>query len=106
MWFHEGSRNCASNGLEQCLVSLVVHATKKLDKVPWEVKNRWSNAMASFRNRNCIVTHIYREGNQVADTLANQSFSIDNYTVWLDVPSFIREHFVKDKLGWPNYKFG
>lgn len=58
--------------------ALVVLATKKPDKVPWEVRNRWSNAMAMVRNMNCIVTHIYREGNQVADILVNQAVSLDS----------------------------
>jgi len=40
--------------------SLVLLATKNPDNVPWEVRNRWKNAMLLIRFRNCMVTHIYR----------------------------------------------
>jgi len=85
--------------------ALVVLATKKPDKVPWEIRKRWNNAMAMIRSMNCIDTHIYREGNQVADALANQALSLNSYTVWHDAPLFIGEHYVKNKLGWPSYRF-
>jgi ribonuclease HI len=85
--------------------TLVVLATKKPDKVPWEIRNRWNNAMTMIRSMNYIVTHIYREGNHVADSLANQALSLNSFTVWHDAPLFIGEHYAKNKLGWPSYRF-
>lgn len=54
---------------------------------------------------NCIVTHIYRKGNQVASILANQASFLTSINVWQEVPMFIRESYIKNKLGRPNFRF-
>jgi hypothetical protein len=51
------------------------------------------------------VSHIYREGNHIADALANQGLSKNSLEVWNAIPSDIRSLFVKDRLGLPNYRF-
>lgn len=51
------------------------------------------------------VTHIYREGNEVVDTLANFGLSLQELTVLQNIPSFIRANFVKNKLGMPSFRF-
>jgi len=47
--------------------SLVVLAFKNEDHITWSLRNRWHNMKFKLRQINCIVTHIYREGNKVAD---------------------------------------
>ncbi|CAJ2670958.1 unnamed protein product [Trifolium pratense] len=39
--------------------------------VSWALRNRWKNVLFMISQMNCIVTHIFREGNQVADLMAN-----------------------------------
>ncbi|MCI35595.1 ribonuclease H protein, partial [Trifolium medium] len=39
--------------------------------VTWALRNRWKNVLFMISQMNCIVTHIFREGNQVADLMAN-----------------------------------
>jgi hypothetical protein len=52
---------------------------------------------------NGIVSHIYREGNQVADALAN-GCSLSSFTSWEEVPTFITDSFRKHQLGSPNFR--
>jgi hypothetical protein len=55
---------------------------------------------------NFLVSHVYREGNCCADSLANIGLSLIGLTVWLEISaSIIRGKVVKDRLGMPNYRF-
>lgn len=47
---------------------------------------------------NFFVSHIFIEGSQCVDRLANLRLSLQNYTFWNDVPLELREQFVKNKL--------
>jgi len=53
----------------------------------------------------CIVTHIYREGNQVADSLANIGLTLDSFVIWDHVPLFANESYGRNKSGLPNFRF-
>jgi ribonuclease HI len=79
---------------------LVVHAFKNINfMVVWNIRNRWHNDKLLLSHMNCIVSHIYREGNQVADTLANYGCSLSSLTCWHYVPDFVKDSFVKNILG-------
>ena len=79
--------------------SLVVLAFQKDGNVAWFLRNRWKNMKVKLRQMSCVVTHVYREGNEVADALANHGLSLQSLTVWEDVPDFIRYFYVKNKKG-------
>jgi hypothetical protein len=49
------------------------------------------------KQMNVIVTHIFREGNQVADLLANHGLSIPSIVFWSEMPLFVRDCFVINK---------
>ena len=49
-------------------------------------------------------SHIYREGNQAADALANMGLSSTGLTWWDIPPDLIRSHCRKDSLGLPNFR--
>jgi len=53
----------------------------------------------------CIVSHVYREGNQVADSLATHGVSLSFISFWHDVPDFIRLAFFRNKEGRTNFRF-
>jgi hypothetical protein len=55
--------------------------------------------MAKYMN--CIVTHIFREENQVADLLANHGLSIVSLASWFVDPLFIMDCMNQNKLGRP-----
>jgi hypothetical protein len=55
--------------------------------------------MAKYMN--CIVTHIFREGNQVVDLLANHGLSIVSLASWFVDPLLIMDCMNQNKLGRP-----
>jgi hypothetical protein len=64
----------------------------------------WHNALFLFRQMNGIVSHIYREGNQVADALTNHDGTLASLACWYDVPLFIIESFVKNQRDIPSFR--
>ena len=51
------------------------------------------------------ISHIFREGNHVADALANHG-ALGSGLIWWDTaPSFILPFCQRDWLGMPNYRF-
>ena len=85
--------------------ALVVMAFKNATLIPCNLRNRWYNCKLLLNAMNFIVSHIYREGNQCADRLAALGLTIQNLTIWSDVPLDIREFYVKNRLGMPNFRF-
>jgi hypothetical protein len=67
--------------------------------------HRWQNVQVLLRQMNCIVTHTYREGNEVADLLANHGLSLNAFCFWQETPLLVRNCCVKNKLGLPNFRF-
>jgi len=53
---------------------------------------------------NFHVSHIYREGNKCADTLANLGLSLISHGWFSQHPSNIRADLVTNKLGLPNFR--
>ncbi|GAU20130.1 hypothetical protein TSUD_351920 [Trifolium subterraneum] len=85
--------------------TLVVTAFKNPAKpVAWPFRNRWENVLVMARSLNFIVSHICREGNEVADLLANHGLSLGSLTCWSDSPLFISECLKKNKLGMPSFR--
>jgi ribonuclease HI len=84
---------------------LVVLAFKNPDiHVAWSLRNRWHNALVLLRQKKIIVSHIFREGNQVVDCLANHGLSLNSIMVCHEMPLFIKDSFEKNKLGLAHYK--
>lgn len=54
---------------------------------------------------NFIDSHIFREENQCADSLANVGQNSNVPIVWFERPSCINSSFATNKLGLPNYRF-
>lgn len=89
----------------ECDSAMVVNAFSNHNIIPWKLRNRWENCLNQVSKMNFLVTHVYREGNCCADALANEGLTLDVFTVWLEIPAFIRGNFVRDRLGMPNYRF-
>jgi hypothetical protein len=53
---------------------------------------------------NYIVIHIFREGNSVADLLANFGLTSSVFTSWSTAPLFISVGLSKNKLGTPSFR--
>jgi ribonuclease HI len=79
--------------------SLVVSAFQCPNRdVPWVLRNRWRNVVRMARSMNCLVSHIFREGNQVADLMANHGLTLASIVYWHVAPLFIRDCFEKKQV--------
>ncbi|GAU41845.1 hypothetical protein TSUD_177560 [Trifolium subterraneum] len=85
--------------------SLVVAAFKNTSKpVAWPLRNRWNNVVFLLKHMNCMVTHIYREGNKVADLIANHRLNLPSFLTWNTSPLFINDCLLSNKRGMPNFR--
>jgi len=80
---------------------------KSIYVFPWCLRNRWQNCLFRIWNMRFVVTHIYREGNACADSLANLGLSFPSFELfWSDyIPNFIRGEYTRNRLGIPNLRF-
>jgi ribonuclease HI len=84
---------------------LVVSAFTHPDRpVVWPLRSRWKNVQVRLRGMNIIVTHIYREGNKVADQLANFGLTAIGFSTWSIAPEFLKDSLENNKLGMPNFR--
>jgi ribonuclease HI len=84
---------------------LVVLAFSNEAIIPWNLSNRWFNCKRLLSTMHFVISHIYREGNQCADSLANIGLSLHGLFVWETVPTCISSFVVKEKLGMPSFRF-
>jgi ribonuclease HI len=73
--------------------------------VPWRLRIEWLNGMVLARQLQLRVTHIFREGNAVADVLANYGASHEGTHRWDSLPQFLSSAFGRDFVSWPAYRF-
>jgi len=90
--------------LETYLI-LVTLAFKSSKVVPWHLRNRWENCLHKISPMNFFVTHIYREGNQCADTLANIDISLQTHAWWDHVPIQISTEVSRNRIEMTNFRF-
>ncbi|KAK9930542.1 hypothetical protein M0R45_027578 [Rubus argutus] len=86
--------------------TLVIHFLSSINnKVPWRYSTIWFNCRALLASMSVKISHVYREGNQVADCLAN--FGVDQVgTLWWDsCPPCALSAYCHDLVGLPNYRF-
>ncbi|KAK0599983.1 hypothetical protein LWI29_010426 [Acer saccharum] len=74
-------------------------------KVPWHWRPAWDRCLCLISQMDFAVTHIYREGNQVADSLASRSPSIVSPTWWWTAPSFCNSFIFNDFCCRPSFRF-
>ncbi|KAM5575738.1 hypothetical protein ABKV19_014599 [Rosa sericea] len=85
---------------------LVVHYFKAPQLVPWKLRVAWANCVQCVQLMQFKVSHIYREGNALADKLAD--FGATNMgSIWyIKVPSFVTGLYGRDLTSGTNYRFG
>ncbi|CAJ2662070.1 unnamed protein product [Trifolium pratense] len=84
--------------------TLVVKAFKSSSLVPWALRNRWLNCLLLTQSMNFVVSHVFREGNFCADSLAHIGLTLDRLTIWNDVPLVIKDSFEANRLGKPFFR--
>jgi hypothetical protein len=61
--------------------------------------------MLLFKQMNGIVSHIYREANQVVNSIANYGCNLASFTFWHVAPNFIKDSLDKNMWGLPCFTF-
>ncbi|PON53282.1 Ribonuclease H-like domain containing protein, partial [Trema orientale] len=84
---------------------LVTLLRARSPSVPWRWKPAWLRCIDRISNMNFHVSHIFREGNTVADILASRATSFQTSTWWHSTPSFIQDAFSTDFMGQSAFRF-
>lgn len=84
---------------------LVIHYFNKPLSIPWRLSTLWINCLHLTRQMNVRITHIYREGNSVADKLANYGALHDGSHWWNSLPQFLLPTFGHDYYSRIAYRF-
>lgn len=63
--------------------TLVVHYFYHPHMVPWRLRIPWANCLYLTRQMHFYVSHVYSEGNSLADKLANFGASTSGSIWWL-----------------------
>ncbi|XP_050222916.1 uncharacterized protein LOC126673008 [Mercurialis annua] len=84
----------------------VVDALKtKSMNVPWRVMDQWLDCLFYISKMNVVVSHIYREGNVVADILAKYGANSDASYWWDSSPIFCNREICNDLDNLSRYRF-
>lgn len=79
---------------------------KNMDlEVPWHMKAKWRRWLKSLEGKQFMVSHVYREGNQIADALANIGCMLDDFTWWFQYPTSVSRFVFRDLNGLSNFRF-
>jgi hypothetical protein len=79
-------------------------ACKNPSVVPWSICSRWLNCHALASSMNILVTHVYREGNDVADSRADMGHL--SGLLYFNVPPLcILNSLSKNKVCLPCFRF-
>ncbi|PRQ16504.1 putative ribonuclease H-like domain-containing protein [Rosa chinensis] len=85
--------------------SLVLTFLRSPHMVPWQLRVEWGNCLHWISHMHFRSSHIYREGNQVADALANFGDALSEMIWWDSIPQFALSFCARDRLGLPNFRF-
>nr|XP_023873208.1 uncharacterized protein LOC111985788 [Quercus suber] len=79
---------------------LVINALKELSLPPSSVAAIISSSMSvSHEFRKIVFSHVRRQGNRPAHSLANYASSIDDFSVWLEEePYFLNQALIQDVM--------
>lgn len=73
--------------------------------VPWKLSVEWRNCLYQISQMQFRSSHIFREGNRVADALANHGIH-STCLIWWDLPpDFVLSFCNHAWLGLPNFHF-
>lgn len=105
---HDGLSIVKQGGLSLAVVfsdcALLVEAIWNGVAPSWTVLPWWRRILDVLQESNFLVQHTYREGNQVADSLASYACSTQDNAVFTqvrDLPQLAKGAFRTDKAGLP-----
>ncbi|KAK3222262.1 hypothetical protein Dsin_009287 [Dipteronia sinensis] len=71
----------------------------------WQLRNKLLQCKDWIRSMDFVVTHTFREGNVVADTLTNAELHIAVIIWWNSPPNCIQKQLLLDSWGVPSFRF-
>ena len=72
---------------------------------PWPLLIAWQNCQQQLTQFQYHISHVFREGNQVADALTKQGLSHSTLKWWPSHPDNINRLLAHDYGSFPNYRF-
>ncbi|KAK0600803.1 hypothetical protein LWI29_018519 [Acer saccharum] len=75
------------------------------DKVTFRVRQAWQSCIYQILHMEFQVSHIFREGNQVADALSKHALGVPSDLWWSSTPSLCSRLVGNDYMGRESFKF-
>ena len=76
--------------------TLVIHYYNFPLLIPWRFRVPWLNCLHLVKQFNFCISHIYREGNKVADRLADYGATHVGSFWWDFIPDFAADTYARD----------
>ncbi|WCJ34681.1 hypothetical protein M5689_015975 [Euphorbia peplus] len=73
--------------------------------VPWSVRSDWIRCLQMLSSMNFVVSHIFREGNGVADALSKYGQTCSIFAWWHSCPTFCGTLVSDDLSGKDHFRF-
>ena len=83
---------------------IALFANRSLN-VHWSIAEDWSNCLQFISTVEFRFSHIYREGNGLADVLANAGRNCSQIMIWNELPHFCIGNFLQDLRGRSTFRF-
>ena len=77
----------------------------KTSDVPWCCRLDWADCLSRLAPMRVVVSHVYREGNRVADKLANFGAGTQGFHWWHLFPQFCSQFVYEDFSSRECYRF-
>ncbi|KAK3225743.1 hypothetical protein Dsin_005605 [Dipteronia sinensis] len=74
-------------------------------QVPWRIRQAWQRCIYQISMMEFQVSHIFREGNQVADALFKHALGLEVDSWWATSPSFCSFLVGNDCMGRESFRF-
>ena len=97
---HKGWHNVWFEGDSKLVVNSILARTNSLS---WRWRARWRDIIALFSTNNWIITHTYREGNCLADGLANLGVDAAYINYSTLIPVSLHPIFLRDFCLFPSF---
>ncbi|PHU20008.1 hypothetical protein BC332_11159 [Capsicum chinense] len=108
----QGIKICISMRLSNVIIEddsqIIIDMINNKMKPPWQIYYIIDHIIQLSSKVNFIFVHTYREGNKLADLLANYGESIPGNIIMNSVnllPDFVKAFLNLEKLGIPNFRF-
>ncbi|KAI9181501.1 hypothetical protein LWI28_015585 [Acer negundo] len=79
--------------------------SSRSEMVPWRVHQAWQRCIFQISQIDFQVSHIFKEGNQVADTLSKHALELLGDSWWFSAPPFCSTLVGNDYKGRESFRF-